>query len=145
MSTGSRPDKPRLIYTKQTAIRDPRLTGFLDTIRAEGVVSYRSFKDAAELGSLVADDLAVLLTDRFASAATRSPHPAAAAPPPAARGDRGPAGGGRRPGRGREPARAAFRTASGTRRAAPGGRSPAARVPASRVPACTAQAADRPG
>jgi hypothetical protein len=36
-------------------------------IQAEGVVSYRRFEDADELGALVADDLALLLTDRFAS------------------------------------------------------------------------------
>ena len=57
--------KPRLIYTKEAARREPRLTTFLEAIRAEGVVSYRHFKDADELGRLVADDLALLLTERF--------------------------------------------------------------------------------
>src|ERR1700730_13834284 len=50
--------KPRLIYTKKASRREPRLTSFLKTIRAEGVVSYRPFEDAGELGPLVADDLA---------------------------------------------------------------------------------------
>jgi predicted ATPase len=73
--------KPRLIYTKRTATREPRLTSFLDTIRAEGVESYRSFKDAEELGSLVADDLALLLTDRFTRTATvNAQEPVTAAP-----------------------------------------------------------------
>ena len=61
--------KPRLIYTKEPAPREPReprLSGFLKAIQAEGVVSYRRFNDAAELGTLVADDLAMLLTDHFA-------------------------------------------------------------------------------
>jgi predicted ATPase len=58
-------DKPRLIYMKEMARRDPRLTSFLTAIEAEGVVSYRRFKDADELASLVADDLALLLTERF--------------------------------------------------------------------------------
>jgi len=58
-------DKPRLIYTKETPGRDPRLTSFLEAIEAEGVLSYRHFKDADELVSLVADDLALLLTERF--------------------------------------------------------------------------------
>ena len=58
-------DKPRLIYVKETAQREPRLTSFLEAIRAGGVVSYRHFKDADELASLVADDLALLLTERF--------------------------------------------------------------------------------
>jgi predicted ATPase len=57
---------PRLIYAKNAAQREPRLTGLLEMIETEGVVSYRLFEDAAELGSLVADDLALLLTDRFA-------------------------------------------------------------------------------
>jgi predicted ATPase len=71
--------KPRLIYTKEAARREPRLTSLLEAIRAEGVVSYRHFKDADELGPLVADDLALLLTERFVSPAAT---PAAA--PPAA-------------------------------------------------------------
>src|SRR5215813_1167508 len=60
--------KPRLIYVKETAPREPRLTSFLDRIQAEGVVSFRPFKDTDELGSLVADDLAVLLTGEFTQA-----------------------------------------------------------------------------
>jgi predicted ATPase len=70
--------KPRLIYTKQTSRREPRLASFLEMIRAEGVVSYRPFEDAGELGPLVADDLALLLTDRFAG--PPSAPPAAALP-----------------------------------------------------------------
>jgi predicted ATPase len=58
--------KPRLIYTKKTPRREPRLTSLLQTIRAEGAVSYRPFENADELGTLVADDLALLLADRFA-------------------------------------------------------------------------------
>jgi predicted ATPase len=71
--------KPRLIYTKRTATREARLTEFLDKIQGEGVVSYRPFQDAGELGSLVADDLAVLLTERFTSAGAAPPPPPAAA------------------------------------------------------------------
>src|SRR5258707_283313 len=59
--------KPRLIYTKETSRREPRLASFLEMIRAEGVVSYRPFEDADELGRLVADDLALLRTERFGS------------------------------------------------------------------------------
>ena len=73
-------DKPRLVYTKKTSQREPRLTTLLEAIRAEGVVSYREFKDAGDLGALVADDLAVLLTERFVSPSAAEP----AAPPPAA-------------------------------------------------------------
>src|SRR6202042_848390 len=73
--------KPRLIYTKKAAQREPRLTSLLEAIRAEGVVSYRHFEDAAELGRLVADDLAILLTERFDTPPAAPP----AAPLPAMR------------------------------------------------------------
>jgi hypothetical protein len=56
---------PRLIYTKNTGHRQPRLARFPMAIEAEGAVSYRHFDDAGELGTLVADDLALLLADRF--------------------------------------------------------------------------------
>ena len=69
---------PRLIYTKKASRPEPRLTSFLKRIQAEGVVSYRHFEDAGELGTLIADDLAVLLTERFAS--PPEAHPAAALP-----------------------------------------------------------------
>ncbi|HEX4397647.1 MAG TPA: DUF4062 domain-containing protein [Trebonia sp.] len=58
-------DMPRLVYVTATPQRDTRLTSFLEAIEAEGVVSYRLFKDAGELSTLVADDLALLLTERF--------------------------------------------------------------------------------
>jgi predicted ATPase len=77
--------KPRLIYTKTTARREPRLAGFLDAIRTEGVVSYRHFKDAAELRPLVADDLALMLTERFVSPPAESHAESPAAPLPAPR------------------------------------------------------------
>ena len=73
--------KPRLIYTKDTAQREPRLTSFLESIRAEGVVSYRHFETTDELGRLVADDLALLLTERFVSTSAAP----SAAPLPAPR------------------------------------------------------------
>jgi hypothetical protein len=66
-------DKPRLIYTKETARREPQLTSFLESVQADGVASYRHFKDADELASLVADDLAVLLTERFVSPPAEPP------------------------------------------------------------------------
>ena len=73
--------KPRLIYAKDTAQREPRLTSFLESIRAEGVVSYRHFETTDELGRLVADDLALLLTERFVSTSAAP----SAAPLPAPR------------------------------------------------------------
>src|SRR6478736_9452479 len=57
---------PRLIYVKSPAPkREPRLADLLDRMRDEGGVSYRRFSAAAELRQLVADDLAVLLSERF--------------------------------------------------------------------------------
>jgi predicted ATPase len=64
---------PQLIYTKKASRPEPRLTSFLKMIQAEGVVSYRLFTDADELVTLVADDLALLLTDRFARPSAAPP------------------------------------------------------------------------
>jgi predicted ATPase len=57
---------PRLLYVKAPAPdRDARLTAMLDRIRNEGATSYRTFHTPRELGRLVRDDLAVLLSERF--------------------------------------------------------------------------------
>jgi predicted ATPase len=61
-------DLPRLVYVKDPApSREPRLTRLLERIRDEAAISYRHFGGAAELGRLVRDDLAALLSERFAS------------------------------------------------------------------------------
>jgi predicted ATPase len=77
---------PRLLYVKaQAADRDPRLGDLLARIQDDASASYRHFRTAAELGRLVRDDLAVLLSERFAAAGQA----AAAVPSPAsARGPR---------------------------------------------------------
>ena len=60
---------PRLLYVKTPASdRDPRLADLLDRIKGEASASYRYFRTPAELGRLVRDDLAVLLSERFAAA-----------------------------------------------------------------------------
>ena len=60
---------PRLLYVKEPApSREPRLARLLGRIREQASVSYRHFGGAAELGRLVRDDLAALLSERFASA-----------------------------------------------------------------------------
>ena len=60
---------PRLIYVKSPAPdRDHRLTEMLARIEEDGSVSYRLFSNPAELQRLVADDLAVLLSERFEKA-----------------------------------------------------------------------------
>ena len=62
--------KPMLLYLKRPAPGlEPRLAAMIDTIRAAGTVSYRTFATARELERLLADDLAVLLSESFAGAA----------------------------------------------------------------------------
>lgn len=74
---------PRLLYVKLPAAdRDPRLSDLLARIQDDASASYRHFRTPAELGRLVGDDLAVLLSERFAAAAGR----AAAAVPARPRG-----------------------------------------------------------
>jgi predicted ATPase len=59
---------PRLLYVKAPAPdREPRLADLLARIKDEALVSYRHFRTAVELGRLVRDDLAVLLSERFAA------------------------------------------------------------------------------
>jgi predicted ATPase len=65
---------PRLIYVKTPAPdREPRLAELLARIRDEGGVSYQLFSAGAELRQLVADDLAVLLSERFAASPAARP------------------------------------------------------------------------
>ena len=59
-------DRPRLIYVKNPAPqRDPALTAFLRKIEADGRASYKVFSEPGQLAALLADDLAILLTERF--------------------------------------------------------------------------------
>lgn len=60
---------PRLLYIKEPAPgRERRLHEMLKQLEDEGTVSYRRFHDDDELARLVLDDLALLLTERFAAA-----------------------------------------------------------------------------
>jgi predicted ATPase len=75
---------PRLLYVKAPAAdRDPRLGDLLARIQDDASASYRHFRTPAELGRLVRDDLAVLLSERFAATAGQA---AAASSPAGARG-----------------------------------------------------------
>jgi predicted ATPase len=61
---------PRLLYVKAPAPdREPRLADLLARIKGKSSASYRYFRTAAELGRLVRDDLAVLLSERFTAGA----------------------------------------------------------------------------
>ena len=56
---------PKLVYVQSPAPdRDPRLSAMLSRIQSDGL-SYRGFSTSEELGTLIADDLAVLLSERF--------------------------------------------------------------------------------
>jgi Domain of unknown function (DUF4062) len=60
-------DMPRLLYVKSPAPdREPRLTDLLSRMKHES--SYQRFRTPGELGRLVRDDLATLLSERFAAA-----------------------------------------------------------------------------
>lgn len=76
---------PKLVYLKESASRESRLTALIARIRADDTVSYVSFSTPQELADRVGDDLATLLAERFDGARSG---PAAAAP---ARGGRVPA------------------------------------------------------
>jgi predicted ATPase/class 3 adenylate cyclase len=66
--------KPMLLYLKRPAPDiEPRLEQMIDSIRAAGAVSYRVFGTPRELERLLADDLAVLLSENFAVAAAGEP------------------------------------------------------------------------
>jgi predicted ATPase/class 3 adenylate cyclase len=61
--------KPMLLYLKRPAPDlEPRLAAMIDSVRAAGTVSYRTFATPRELERLLADDLAVLLSESFAGA-----------------------------------------------------------------------------
>jgi predicted ATPase len=57
---------PRLFYVKTPAPdREDRLTAMIAMLQSEGTESYRPFATPDELGNLVRDDLALLLSERF--------------------------------------------------------------------------------
>jgi predicted ATPase/class 3 adenylate cyclase len=69
--------KPMLLYLKRPAPDlEPRLAAMIDGIRAAGTVSYRTFATPRELERLLADDLAVLLSESFAGATAGAGAPA---------------------------------------------------------------------
>jgi len=75
---------PRLLYVKTPAPdREPRLAELLARIKQEASDSYRYFRTPAELGRLVRDDLAMLLSERFAAASPAVPDRVSVSPPSA--------------------------------------------------------------
>jgi predicted ATPase len=75
---------PKLIYIKRGDAREPRLDDLIKRIQADDRASYRPFAEVDELRELVKDDLAVMLTERFAAAGAAGARTGAgAAPAPA--------------------------------------------------------------
>jgi predicted ATPase len=75
-------DRPKLIYVKTLPARDPRLTALLDRVQNDNRVAYKHYEHAEDLVELLANDLAVLLTERFAAGPPSSSSPSLALPVP---------------------------------------------------------------
>src|SRR6516225_2184583 len=70
-------EKPKLIYVKTPAPdREPRLEALLDRIKARDTVSYQKFSTPDELHEFVANDLALMVTERFAGVRATRDRPA---------------------------------------------------------------------
>ena len=69
---------PKLIYMKNAETREDRLNDLIRRIQEDDKVSYRPFSTAAELKELIENDLALMLTERFAAASMgQEPEPEA--------------------------------------------------------------------
>jgi len=78
---------PRLLYVKTPAPeREAGLADLLARIEDGASASYRDFRTPAELGRLVRDDLAVLLSERFTAGGTARAAPPQPPPPGGPRG-----------------------------------------------------------
>jgi predicted ATPase len=65
--------RPRLLYLKTPAPdRQAQLSAMIAEIQDQGTAAYRTFRTPRELGRLVRDDLAVLLSERFVASEPRS-------------------------------------------------------------------------
>lgn len=60
--------KPKLIYVKKSAERQPQLNGLLADIEKSETACYQAFSDAAELQKLIENDLSVLMSEIFENA-----------------------------------------------------------------------------
>jgi predicted ATPase len=74
---------PRLVYVKEPAPdREAGLQRMLGELEGEDTASYKPFRDAEELRTLLADDLAIMLTERFVDVGRDSMPAPVAAPVP---------------------------------------------------------------
>jgi predicted ATPase len=65
--------KPALLYVKKAPQREPRMDELLQRIEKNGRTCYRFFETPEELAALIADDLALMLTERFQGERRSSP------------------------------------------------------------------------
>lgn len=66
-------EKPKLIYIKEVdGERDERLITLLNEIRDSGSMSYQRFRSPEQLAELLKNDLALLLSERFADVRVRT-------------------------------------------------------------------------
>ena len=73
--------RPKLLYVKEPApCREVRLSALLEEVRKHAEVSYRRFQTPEELRGLLADDLSLLLTERFVGALGSGAGPVAVRP-----------------------------------------------------------------
>jgi Domain of unknown function (DUF4062) len=73
---------PKLIYVKVAEDREPRLVELLDRVRTDDEASYKRFEDTEDLTELLANDLAVLMAERFTESGPSAPPGLRAATPP---------------------------------------------------------------
>ncbi|WP_243336780.1 DUF4062 domain-containing protein [Anaeromyxobacter soli] len=76
-------DRPKLLYVERACDREPPLDALLERIRQEDQTSYKEFDSADELGRLLEDDLATLLSEHFdisGAMPSREPEPASRLP-----------------------------------------------------------------
>jgi predicted ATPase len=71
---------PRLLYVKAATEREPRLQELLSRLESDELASYKRFDTPEALTALLADDLAVLLTERFTGAGAGDEEPDAVLP-----------------------------------------------------------------
>jgi predicted ATPase/tetratricopeptide (TPR) repeat protein len=61
-------NKPKLIYIKNSTERDAKLKALLSEIENNGAICYQNFNSADDLANLLANDIAILLSERFQTA-----------------------------------------------------------------------------
>ncbi len=75
-------NKPKLIYVKRSSDRQEKLNALLRDIESSDTACYQMFDDAAELRTLIENDLSVLMSEAFENALFSEEHTAPGSDPP---------------------------------------------------------------